>query len=158
MKIALRRIIAPFILMSVLWLIVVFALESCIEALVGPFQSERMTPFNNAHLLEEAAEGNYSPAADPVFLVSTALTALIAFGVATLFAAWQASRGQAVLAAIPSVVGISILILPAMLGRGENYPLAMQHAAIIAFVAYAVASLASLFVGIRRPVKRMVNV
>src|SRR5688572_2623058 len=80
----------------------------CAEAMGGQPFAERLSPYANAHLLEEAAEGRYAPASDPVFWAWRLLPTAVALTAGT-FVAGRGSRAAAILLAFLCVIVFAIL-------------------------------------------------
>lgn len=95
----------------------------------GPDLSARLFPFANAHLLEEAVQGQSRPLLDPVFMGFSVIAALVAFGVPAAYATrnW---RNGARLASV-SVLGAGVvLVLWRYWILASGYPWEMRRALV----------------------------
>ena len=95
--------------------------------LAGWDVAERLVPYANAHLLEEAAEGLYEPWRDPVFLLGVVANAVVPVTIATLVAArFDARAPFAVIA-----VGVLAFILIDRHVFAPGFPQAVRIAFIL---------------------------
>jgi hypothetical protein len=147
MGVIVKRIVIPLAAIVVLWLVVILGSSLSIEALFGIGVAERLTPFSNAHLLEEAAEGTYNPLADWLFVTFRALVALVAFGLGTVIAAFGARRKELALAIVPSLAGIALMAVSLSYVWSESYPSTMRNAFLIEVLMCIGASIIGLAVG-----------
>jgi hypothetical protein len=145
-----RRIALPFVAIVVLWVAVTLVATSSAEALLGIWFAERLTPFGNAHLLEEASEGSYSPITDPAFLLYAVALAAIVFGCASYFAAIGVPRAQRFYASIPSLTALLLLAWLLRYVWSASYPSPMRLAFIFQLGACLVASCTGLLLAWRR--------
>jgi len=144
-RVFVRRVAVPTAAIVALWIACELLAARVVEVFVGPGAGERLMPFANAHLLEEAVEGEYAPVTDPVFLANTLLLAVVAFGAGSCLAGRGVPRVQRLYAAIPSLV---TLVLLAWLFRhvwNAGYPSPMRVAFAIQFGACFAASCAGLW-------------
>ena len=147
MSIIVKRIVIPLAAIVALWMVVIPASSLSVEALFGIGVAERLTPFSNAHLLEEAAEGMYNPLADWLFVTFRAVVALIAFGLGTVIAAFGARRKELALAIVPSLAGVALMSLSLSYVWSESYPSTMRNAFVIDVLMCIGASIIGLAVG-----------
>ncbi|WP_146151783.1 hypothetical protein [Ahniella affigens] len=118
-----------------------------VDASFGPYAAERLSPFSNAHLLEESLDGSYAPAADPLFLLSTVVVGALAFFGVFAWAARGADRSGFALAGF--ALG-GLLVLVACLLRfafDSEYPAGMQFAVLVRLGVFAGLGLLGLFAG-----------
>jgi hypothetical protein len=149
MSIVARRIILPFVSIVVLWAVVVLAVSFSVETLFGIGVSERLTPFSNVHLMEEASEGTYDPLADWLFLAFRAFVALAAFGVGTAFAAAGASGRQLLVAVVPAFLAIVLMLTLLSYAWDGSYPHTMRMAFFVDLLMCVGGSAAGLALGSR---------
>ena len=145
MKLTLRRIVAPFVLLVALWNLVTMSVDIGTQIFIGVFEAERITPYSNVHLSEEAAEGIYSPLTDPVFILYISLVGIVAFGFSSFFAAWGASKQELILSAIPGIVGLLILLFPHRDIWFQSYPGSFRNALFIELIIYIACILFGLY-------------
>ena len=97
------------------------------EAWGGLNVAERLIPFANAHLLEEAVQGRYQPLLDPVFIGFTCIAALLAFGGTAAYVTKNRRNGARI--ALVSVLGAGIaLVLWRYWIFASGYPWEMRWA------------------------------
>jgi len=149
MKLIFRRLILPFILMLALWTIITMAIDLTTQELLGVLEAERMMPYTNAHLLEEASEGTYSPISDPVFLVYILLIGIAVFGGGSLFAWWGVAKQHIAIASVPSIIGISFIVFPLRFVWNVDYPREMQIALSLELFVYALSAALGMFIAAR---------
>ena len=144
------RIIASVAGIVALWVAVGLVVGFSVEALFGYWLSERFRPFSNAHLLEEADEGLYSPVSDPAFLVHAVAIAVIVFGGSAYFLARGPFRSHPRRAVVASLVVIFALGGLWSYVWAEGYPVAMRWGVLFELASYTVASVAGVLIAVRR--------
>ncbi len=149
MKCIFRRMIFPFILMLALWTVTTMAVDLTTQELLGVFEAERMAPYANAHLLEEAYEGKYSPISDPVFLIYILSIGIAVFGGGSLFAWWGVAKQHIAIASVPSIIGVAIIILPRRFVWNNSYLQEMQIALFLELFVYALCTGIGIFIAAR---------
>jgi len=97
------------------------------EFLAGWDVAERLVPYANAHLLEEAAEGLYKPWRDPVFLLGVIVNVLVPVTIATLVAARLHARAPFAVIA----VGVLTLMLIDRHVFASDFPVAVRIAFLL---------------------------
>jgi len=107
------------------------------EFLAGWEVAERLVPYANAHLLEEAAEGLYQPWRDPVFLLGVVCNAAVPMTIATLVATRLHARAPFAVIA----VGVLTLILIDRHVLGGRFPFAIRVAFLLELCAVIAAGL-----------------
>jgi hypothetical protein len=149
MSVLVRRIILPFVAIAILWAALILVGSLSVEAIFGAGVSERMTPFSNVHLMEEALDGTYDPLSDWLFLAFRALVGLVAFGAGSAFAAVGAGGRQLAVAIIPALLGVALLA--SLLGYvwEEGYPHNMRMGLVVDLLMCAVGAAIGFAVGIR---------
>jgi hypothetical protein len=80
------------------------------EMILGP-EAERLFPFSNAHLLEEATEGLYAPLSDPLFVSFWLLVAICTFGPSMFWGAFKAAKSELWLVWMAALTGTALLAL-----------------------------------------------
>jgi hypothetical protein len=93
-------------------------------------EAERLFPFSNAHLLEEAMEGVYSPLSDPLFLSFSFLIAICAFGPSMFWGALRAANPEVWLVLLATLVGSALLALILRPQLSSSEPSSIHHAAL----------------------------
>lgn len=149
MKSIFRRMILPFILMLALWTVTTMAADLTTQELLGVFEAERMAPYTNAHLLEEASEGKYSPISDPVFLIYVLSIGIAVFGGGSLLAWWGVAKQHIAIALVPSIIGVAIIILPRRFVWNDSYPQEMQTALLFELFVYALCVVLGILIAAR---------
>lgn len=104
--------------------------------------AERLVPYANAHLLEEATEGLYKPWRDPVFLLGVIANAVVPVTIATLVAARLHARAP--FAVIAVAVLASMLIDRHVFAAG--FPLAVRIAFLLELCAVIAGGLVTVAV------------
>ncbi|WP_395005979.1 hypothetical protein [Undibacterium sp.] len=125
------------------------AVDLTTQELLGVFEAERMAPYTNAHLLEEASEGKYSPITDPVFLIYIFSIGIAVFGGGSLFAWWGVAKQQFAIASVPSVIGVSFIVLPLRFVWNDGYPQQMQIALFLELFVYALCAILGILIATR---------
>jgi hypothetical protein len=112
-----------------------------VDAVSGIGVSERIIPYSNAHILEEAYEGHYQPLTDPVFLGGALLIVLFAFGASSYVAVrWaRVPLRAAVAGAVVATLGLAVARYQVF---AENYPTSMRAAYVLQLVLYIATSVA----------------
>jgi hypothetical protein len=107
------------------------------EFVAGSEVAERLVPYANAHLLEEAAEGLYEPWRDPVFLLGVVANAVVPMTIATLVAARFHARAPF------AVIGVGLLMPMLINGQvfAARFPLAVRVAFLLELCAVTAAGL-----------------
>src|SRR5690349_18428156 len=107
----LRRFVLPLAIVVVLAPLMHVVFGAVGEYILGSLNAERLFPFSNAHLREEALEGAYAPLGDPLFVMFSLLVALGAFGTAMFVGAFKASSVERRFVWLATVVGTGLLAL-----------------------------------------------
>ena len=110
---------------------------SIIAARGGSAAAERLAPFLNAHLLEEAAEGVYWPLRDPLFWLSAFLRMVIPFVFGAVIAVVVARNGRlwAALVTLVSGLAISLVLHPGVMSMPSPMRVAYLGESALAIVA-----------------------
>ncbi|MDR2240684.1 MAG: hypothetical protein LBE33_09600 [Zoogloeaceae bacterium] len=108
MKVAIRRFCLPLAATIVLWFASVLLFGLMAEMMLGSWESGRVYPFMNVHLLEAAAEGTYSPLQDPAFVLYSIAVVTVAFGLPAFWGAYGATRFQ--LAVVIAAILLSVAL------------------------------------------------
>lgn len=124
------------------------------EMMLGQ-EAERLFPFSNAHLLEEAMEGIYSPLSDPLFLSFSLLIAICAFGPPMFWGALRAARSEVWLVWLATLVGSALLAVTLRPELSSDEPSSIYQAALFLPAACLVAGGAGIWVSrVFGPVER----
>lgn len=99
------------------------------EMMLGQ-EAERLFPFSNAHLLEEAMEGLYTPLSDPLFISFSLLIAICAFGPSMFWGALSAAKSEVWLVSLASLVGSALLALTLRPKLSSDEPSSIYQAAL----------------------------
>jgi len=129
---------------AAVWVILVAGVGLGAEEFVGYWLADRLSPFSNAHLLEEVDEGLYTPFSDPVFVIHAVVVAALAFGVPTYFLGRRAKREHPLLTVVPALIVISIIAFLWRYVWHEGYPLAMRLACLFELSLYIAAAVTAL--------------
>lgn len=136
MKVAIRRIVVPFVSIIVLWVVTTLVISFGFEIILGHEWAAGMTPFSSEHLVEEALEGNYSPLTDVAFIVHAILVGLVAFGLVTFITARREGRSHLLLAVLPALLVVGALALWFRFIWEENYPFSMRVAFVVQLMVF----------------------
>lgn len=139
-KVLVKPIIISTAGIAALWMIVVLVLGFGTEVIFGDSAAERLTPFANSHLLEEAGEGSYSPLNDPLFIAYTMGTAIAVFGIPTFYLASRRYLSRRV-AVVPAMVVVLIIAVLWRYVWAEGYPQPMRLGVLFELVSWCGASI-----------------
>jgi hypothetical protein len=109
------------------WVFLSVAVWQATALLAGWDVAERLVPYANAHLLEEAADGLYEPWRDPVFLFGVIANSVVPVAIATLVASRLHARAPL------AVIGVGVLALMVINRHvfASGFPLAVRIAFLL---------------------------
>jgi hypothetical protein len=90
------------------WVVLAFLVWEIVAVAVGREDAMRLVPYVNAHLLEEAVEGAYTPWRDPVFLLRLVANTVLPFGLAASVAVRSDRRAALAVFAVGAAALISV--------------------------------------------------
>ena len=124
------------------------------EMILGP-EAERLFPFSNAHLLEEAAEGLYAPLSDPLFVSFWLLVAICTFGPSMFWGAFRAAKSELWLVWMAALTGTALLALTLRPEFSSDAPPSISQSPLFLLAACLVAGGAGIWMSrVFGPVKR----
>ena len=124
------------LVLLVAWVTLAFIVWEIVEVSVGRGDAMRLVPYVNAHLLEEAAEGEYAPWRDPVFLLGVFANTSLPFGLA----AWVAVRSSLRAALAAFAFGAAALVAINRHIFAPGFPEVVRAGFLIELAAATVAS------------------
>jgi hypothetical protein len=114
------------------------------ELLLGQ-EAERLFPFSNAHLLEEALEGLYAPLADPLFVAFSLLVAICGFVPSMFWGGLRAAKSEVWLVWLAAHVATTLLALTLRPQLSLDTSPSISHAAWFLLAACLAASGAGIW-------------
>ena len=100
-----RGTIVGVVVLPTAWMFLSVVVWQATAFLAGWDVAERLVPYANAHLLEEAADGVYEPWRDPVFLFGVIANSVVPVAIATFVAARRHARAPF------AVIAVGVLAL-----------------------------------------------
>ena len=101
-----RATIVGVVVLLTAWVFLSVAVWQATTLRAGWDVAERLVPYANAHLLEEAADGRYKPWRDPVFLFGVIANSVVPVTIATLVAARLHARAPFAVIAVGVLHGL----------------------------------------------------
>ena len=125
----LLQIIIGLVALVIIWLGLSYGMLELMSSVTDEATAaEASYPFNHAHMIEEAAEGHYSPWTHKLFLLKVFVVAGFSFGLITFL---LAKRIEPFYAVIPGAIFIIFLFVQFRYVWHSGFPIPMRSAFLI---------------------------